>query len=77
MVEPLARVIIAQGSPEAALQLLNEVDLGTFGGIFAETVFGLLSSSRKLTYIVSPDDNPPCTMTDIKKFYMNISFVYC
>lgn len=32
----LARVIIAQGSPETALQLLNEVDPGTFAGIFAE-----------------------------------------
>jgi len=32
----LARVIIAQGNAEAALQLLNEVDPGTFVGIFAE-----------------------------------------
>jgi len=32
----LARVIIAQGSAEAALELLNEVDPGTFAGIFAE-----------------------------------------
>jgi len=32
----LARVIIAQGSAEAALKLLNEIDPGTFAGIFAE-----------------------------------------
>mmetsp|Transcript_18411 Transcript_18411/g.39823 ORF Transcript_18411/g.39823 Transcript_18411/m.39823 type:complete len:84 (-) Transcript_18411:403-654(-) len=28
-----------------------------FGGIFAEIVFGFLFSSRKLTYIVSPDES--------------------
>jgi len=32
----LARVVIAQGDAEAALQLLNEVEPGTFAGIFAE-----------------------------------------
>ncbi len=32
----LARVVIAQGNAEAALQLLNEVEPGTFAGIFAE-----------------------------------------
>jgi len=32
----LARVILAQGNAEAALQLLNEVEPGTFAGTFAE-----------------------------------------
>lgn len=32
----LVRVVIAQGDAEAALQLLNEVEPGTFAGIFAE-----------------------------------------
>ncbi len=32
----LARVVIAQGNAEAALQLLNGVEPGTFAGIFAE-----------------------------------------
>ena len=32
----LARVVIAQGNAETALQLLNEVEPGTFAGIFAE-----------------------------------------
>ncbi|MDC1436812.1 tetratricopeptide repeat protein [Gammaproteobacteria bacterium] len=32
----LARVVIAQGNAEAALQLLNEVESGAFAGVFAE-----------------------------------------
>lgn len=32
----LARVILAQGNAEGALQLLNEVEPGTFSGTFAE-----------------------------------------
>jgi predicted negative regulator of RcsB-dependent stress response len=32
----LARVILAQGNAEAALELLNEVEPGTFAGTFAE-----------------------------------------
>jgi len=35
------------------------------GGTLADIVFGLLFSSRKLTYIVSPEDIEPGTITAI------------